>query len=80
MVKLLYYEHIINIVVKNRDEILKRIEEEEKLIESFEEEGYRKMSENPEDHQSEPFIQSRMAKDRLLTLKWVLGEIDIWLD
>lgn len=66
--------------MKNRDEILKRIEEEEKLIDSYEEEGYRKMNVDPNDTNSESFVQSRMAKDRLLTLKWVLGEIDMWLD
>lgn len=66
--------------MKNRDEILNRIKEEEKLIESYEEEGYQKITDNPAETGSESFIQSRMAKDRLLTLKWVLGEIDMWLD
>lgn len=64
--------------MKNRDEILEKIKEEEKLIDQHDHDGYTAMMSG--NYSDEPFIRSRMAKDRIMLLKWILGEIDIWVD
>jgi hypothetical protein len=64
--------------VKSRDEILEKIKEEEQLIDKHDQDGYTAMMEG--NYSEEPFIRSRMAKDRIMLLKWIIGEIDIWVD
>jgi hypothetical protein len=64
--------------MKNLNEILEKIEEEKKLIDKHDTDGYLNMMEG--NYLDEPFIRSRMANDRIMLLKWIIGEIDIWID
>jgi hypothetical protein len=64
--------------MKNRDEILEKIKEEEQLIDKHDQDGYTAMMKG--NYSEESFIRSRMAKDRIMLLKWIIGEIDIWID
>jgi len=78
MVKLNIIGNIRSLKMKNLNEILEKIEEEKKLIDKHDTDGYLNMMKG--NYSDEPFIRSRMANDRIMLLKWIIGEIDIWID